>query len=146
MTATFLGHKDLADTEHVRKWLQETVTTLIQRGVKQFLLGGYGSFDNLAARVVKDLQEDFPHIESYLVIPYIDRDFNKKLYDNSIYPPLETVPKRFAISKRNEWMIEESDVVVAYVLHGWGGAATTLEYAQRKQKEVIQYQRPTDGA
>ena len=47
--------------------------------------------------------------------------------------------KRFAISRRNEWMVRECDTIVAYVTHGWGGAAKTLEYARRKNKAVLQY-------
>ena len=41
-------------------------------------------------------------------------------YDSTVYPPLENVPHRFAISHRNRWMVENADVVVAYVLHDWG--------------------------
>ena len=37
-------------------------------------------------------------------------------------------------------MVEAADVVVAYVLHNWGGAATTLQYAKRKKKEIILYE------
>ena len=34
-------------------------------------------------------------------------------------------------------MVLESDAVVAYVTHGWGGAAKTLEYARRKKKNIL---------
>ena len=70
-------------------------------------------------------------------MPYLDRTFNEGLYDDSTYPPLEEVPRRYAISRRNEWMVDQADVVVAYVDHGWGGAAKTLEYAKRKNKRII---------
>ena len=60
-------------------------------------------------------------------------------YDETLYPRLESVPRRFAISRRNEWMVQESDAVVAYVTHGWGGAAKTLEHARRKKKNVLLY-------
>lgn len=100
------------------------------------ILGGYGEFDSMAA-AVRDAKKLHPHIRSMLVIPYMDREYNPQYYDGSIYPPLETVPRRFAISKRNEWMIEQADVVVACVTHNWGGAATTLTYARRKKKRII---------
>ena len=61
------------------------------------------------------------------------------MYDVTIYPPLENVPKRLAIIKRNEWMVDHADVIVAYVLHEWGGASTMLQYAVRKGKEIIRY-------
>jgi len=34
-------------------------------------------------------------------------------------------------------MIEQSDVVITYVTHDWGGASTTLEYAKKKGKKII---------
>ena len=61
-------------------------------------------------------------------------------YDSTVYPPLESVPRRFAISRRNEWMVSESDVVVAYVIRGFGGAPRTLDYARRKKKPIIRFQ------
>ena len=60
-------------------------------------------------------------------------------YDSTVYPPLEAVPRRFAITHRNRWMVDVADVVVAYVLHDWGGAATTLRYANQKAKRSIRY-------
>ena len=61
------------------------------------------------------------------------------MYDGTIYPPLENVPKRLAIIKRNEWMVDHADVIVAYVLHDWGGANDMLQYAACKDKVVIRY-------
>lgn len=61
----------------------------------------------------------------------------EKRFDGTIYPPLETVPLKYAISKRNEWMIDQADMVVSGVTHDWGGAATTMKYAQTKKKRII---------
>ncbi|MEG1529959.1 MAG: hypothetical protein RR405_06335, partial [Clostridia bacterium] len=55
-----------------------------------------------------------------------------KLYDEIIYPELEEVPYKFAISKRNEWMVDNADLVIAFVNHHFGGAYSTLQYAKRK--------------
>ena len=62
---------------------------------------------------------------------------NYGLYDSSIYPPIEKVPPKFAISKRNEWMITNSDLIIAYVNHNYGGAYKTLEIAKRRKKKII---------
>lgn len=32
-------------------------------------------------------------------------------------------------------MVDQADVVVAYDTHGWGGAAATLKYAERKNQK-----------
>lgn len=88
----------------------------------------------MAAHTVRRLKEKYPHISQVLVIPYMDQGYDKGLYDRSEYPPIETVPKRLAIIKRNEWMVDKSDVVAAYVSHDYGGAARTLHYAIRRKK------------
>ena len=139
MTVTFCGHRDLDDPEAIRHWLEETVDRLIGDGADRFLLGGYCAFDLLAASVVSQAKQKHPTIRSILVLPYLDRKADASLYDSTLYPPLETVPRRFAIVKRNEYMVSCSDVVVAYVLYSWGGAAATLRYAERQHKQIIRY-------
>ena len=51
--------------------------------------------------------------------------------------PLETVPPKFAIVRRNAWMIDKSDLLIACVKYSWGGAAKTLEYAKRKRIKIL---------
>lgn len=137
MTVTFCGHRDVCCSHELRGLLYDSVESLIRQGAVEFLLGGYGNFDIMAAHVVKELKEKYFDIRSVMVIPYIDRKYNKELYDISEYPLLENVPKRFAIVKRNEYMVDKSDAVVAYVNDDFGGAARMLRYAERKSKTVI---------
>lgn len=141
MTVTFCGHRTIDRPAEVKSWLEEVVRSLILQGSNKFLLGGYGAFDLMAAHVVHELKAEFPSVESTLVLAYLSTDADLHLYDNSLYPSLENVPPRYAISRRNRWLIENSDVVVAYVQHSWGGAATTLSNAKRKGKAVITYRR-----
>ena len=139
MKVTFCGHKEVADRDAVERWLYATCTELIENGTDEFYLGGYGGFDHLCAAVLRDLKKSHPQIRLILILPYLNSSMITDGYDETLYPPLESVPKRFAISRRNEWMVRECDTVVAYVTHGWGGAAKTLEYARRKKKAVLQY-------
>ena len=137
MRVTFCGHSKIQNSSEIAASLENVIHSLIAEGATEFYLGGYGEFDMLCARIVRDAKNIYPHIRSTLVIPYIDREFNPSLYDDSVYPPLESVPRKFAISRRNEWMIEYADVVVSYVIYDFGGAATTLKYATRKRKRII---------
>ena len=139
MTVTFCGHRDVPEPELIKIWLNQTIEELIHEGADRFLLGGYGQFDRLAASVVRKQKERYPAIRSVLVLPYLDRKHDASLYDESIYPPLETVPRRFAISRRNKYMIDMADYVIAFVTHDFGGAYTSLCYAQRKHKRIILY-------
>lgn len=139
MVVTFCGHRDVSQPDAVRAWLTDCVETLIREGATDFYLGGYGAFDRIAASVVWKMKEKYPDICSVLVIPYLNQEVDTSHYDLTTFPPLEKVPKRFAISRRNQWMVQVADAVVAYVCHSLGGAATMLEYAQRKRKRIILY-------
>lgn len=105
--------------------------------------GGYGNFDYFAAKCVQRMQEQYSNIRNCLVLPYIDQPFLERIeifknhFDETIYPLLESVPRKYAIIRRNEWMVDSADIVIAYVTYSWGGAARTLEYAKRKNKNII---------
>lgn len=138
MIVTFCGHSDLDDPAFVRRWLTGITGQLIEEGADTFYLGGYGAFDLLAAEVLREQKRTHPHITLVLILPYLNfTRIGTDGYDETIYPPLETVPKRYTIVHRNRWMVEQADTVVAYVRHEWGGAAKTLAHAQRKKKRIF---------
>ena len=134
---TFCGHSETGIGEEIRQRLYRTVEQEIQNGADLFYLGGYGYFDRMAAGVVRELKKKYPHIKSVLVLAYLNREVDMEYYDETIYPPLENTPPRYAISKRNEWLAANADTVIAYVIYSWGGAAKTLRYAQRKHKRIV---------
>ena len=136
MIVTFCGHREIVNREELYDKLKAVILELIAEGADSFYLGGYGAFDSLANEVLRELK-DRCNIHTTLVLPYLDRDYATDMYDDTVYPPIENVPRRFAISRRNEWMVDQSDVVVAYVNNGWGGAAATLRYALRKKKRIL---------
>lgn len=84
-----------------------------------------------------------PIIEKVFVTPYITESYKDRIeymrtqYDDVVFPPIEKSPLRFAISRRNQWMVEQADIVIAYVIHSFGGAATTLRYAYKKHKNIV---------
>ena len=137
MPVTFCGHGKINYGDKIKKELKSEIEKAIKKGESIFLLGGYGKFDLLAAYAIKELKIKYPYIKSILVIPYLNRIYDKNLYDESIYPSLENFPKKFAIIKRNEWTVNKSDIIIAYVEHNWGGAAKTLEYAYKKKIKII---------
>ena len=58
--------------------------------------------------------------------------------------PLATAPAatryrrmHFAISWRNKWMLKQSDYVVTYITHSWGGAAQFAELAEKQKKIIV---------
>lgn len=139
MNVTFCGHSQITKEDKIASWLRTVTQSLIEQGATTFFLGGYGEFDSLAASILREQKKKYPQIKLVLVLAYLNTGKNTSGYDSTVYPPLETVSRRFAISHRNRWMVEASDVVVAYVLHDWGGAATTLRCAKQKKKQIISY-------
>ena len=137
MIVTFCGHGNLTYTQKTYKLLHDSIEKFIINGSDKFFLGGYGNFDIISANCIKDLKLKYPHIKSILVIPYINTNFDKHLYDYSEYPPIENVPKRFAIPHRNKWMIQQSDALISYIKYDWGGAYKTYQYAIKKNKIII---------
>ena len=139
MIITFCGHSNYSFDDTVKEKLRDLLLQNIRKNPTcKFYLGGYGNFDSLCLTILKEIKADFPDIELLFITPYLNKEYSKletaKLYyDGIIYPPLENVPRRFCISKRNEWMVKEADFVIAFVKYSWGGAAKTLEYAKRKK-------------
>ena len=137
MVCTFFGHKDTP--KEIEPTLRSTLIDLIEnKNVTAFYVGNNGNFDTMVRRQLEDLSQTYS-ITYHVVLAYLPTEKNR--YDNltnTIYPEgLETVPKRFAISWRNKWMIQQSDIVVTYVNHNFGGAAQFKEMAERLNKHVI---------
>lgn len=145
MIITFCGHGDFIKTEKIENTLIELLKFFAKgRETIDCYCGGYGRFDGFAAECVRKAKKDFENIRNCLIIPYIPLSFQEKIkylndyYDEIIYPPLKNIPAKYAIIKRNEWMVDKADLLIAYVKHSWGGAAKTLEYAKRKNTTIFQ--------
>ena len=137
MVCTFFGHKDTP--KEIEPTLRSTLIDLIEnKNVNVFYVGNNGNFDTMVRRQLEDLSQTYP-ITYSVVLAYLQTE--KIKYDNltnTIYPEgLETIPKRFAISWRNKWMIQQADVVVTYVTHNFGGAAQFREMADRLGNLIV---------
>ena len=146
MIISFAGHSQLYRSEEIKKEVKAQLQNSISKGQKvTCYLGGYGDFDNVCARVCRELKSDGYSIEAVYVTPYIPISDQSKikemiksgLYDTALYPPLEGVLPRFAISKRNEWMMRCADLVIVYVKRTYGGAYASYVMAQRAKKRII---------
>jgi len=144
MIVTFCGHSQYTESEEDEQKILSLLREIIGDHHAELYLGGYGSFDSFARRCGKKYQVTHPNTKLIFVTPYITTDYkrnhldyNKDLYDEILYPSLEDKPLKFAISYRNKWMVEQSDYVIAYITHDWGGAYKTYIHAQRKKKPLF---------
>ena len=128
---TFFGHQDCPDT--IRPKLRNELKRLItEHRVDMFYVGNQGRFDALVRAVLRELQEEHPHIHYAVVLAYMPQQGQEEYSDTMLPEGIEAVHPRYAISWRNNWMLQQSEYVVAYVTHTWGGAARFLKVAEKK--------------
>lgn len=137
----FAGHSSIYDHSDLEIKVYDKCEELVRNnGVGTFWVGNYGSFDALAASAVRKLKNKFPSVELDLVLPYVTNSINQyremyyRDYDSLIMADIpEGTPIKFRISKCNQYMVNCSDFLIAYVNYSFGGAVKTLEYAQKKK-------------
>ena len=137
---TFFGHHDCPPS--VKPKLREVVVNLIEnRSVELFYVGNHGAFDRIVSSVLQEMKRIYPQIQCFTVLSRMPGARNgeeaEAKLDTLLPEGIEAVPPRFAISYCNQWMVQQSDIVVTYVTHTWGGAAKYAEMAERRGKTVI---------
>ena len=136
----FAGHSRIYDESDLYKRTYEKCEMLINEfKAYEFWVGNYGVFDKMSARVLKEIKKKYPDIQINLVVPYITTEITRnkqnyyKDFDNIIVSEMsENTPPQYRIIKNNQYMIDNSDFLIAYVKYSWGGAAKTFEYAKKK--------------
>ena len=104
-TCSFAGHANIFNKEELKIRLKNEIINLIEnKNVTTFYSGGKGDFDWLCANTLKEIKKDYPFIKSYLVRAYMptrkdsyEEDLYKQIFDSTIYPEIENIPRRLAI-------------------------------------------------
>ena len=132
---TFFGHRECYGLD--RQVLQQTIEELITKGVDTFYVGNQGQFDSAVYSSLKELRKEHPRIRVCVVLAYLPTEKNEcDDMTDTMYPEIEGHPK-FAIERRNRWMIEASDYCLCYINHTWGSAYKFGKMAKRCGKTVI---------
>ena len=137
-TCCFFGHREV--THNIKDKLIAIIEKLItEDGVTDFYVGHQGQFDSMVFYVLKELKAKYPKIRYTVVLAYMPDEHIKDVYGNdTLFPDgMENVPKKYAISKRNDWMIQQSGFAVCYVHKITGGAAKFREKAEKKGLRII---------
>ena len=104
-----------------------------------FYVGHQGQFDAFVRSTLRELKQEYPKINYAVVLAYMPgKKTAYESYSDTMLPEwIESVHPRYAISWRNNWMLRQSDYVVTYVTHSWGGAYRFSEKARKQKKNVI---------
>ena len=140
MTCCFFGHKDAPPS--IYDTLEEAIEKIIaEDNVTEFLVGNQGQFDGMVLKALRRIKEKYPHVSYNIVLAYMPaekEECNPYDFGETMLPEgIENVHPRYAISKRNDWMVNESDIVLCYIKHSWGGAAKYVEKAKHKGRIII---------
>ena len=106
-----------------------------EHNIKTFIVGNRGNFDSLAATAIKNLKKKYGDISLLLLLAYHPAERPVHLiegFDNSYYPPLESVLRQYAIVRANQFMADTADSIICYV-NRVGNTRKLLEQAERRQ-------------
>ncbi len=139
MTVTFCGNRDAPDK--IKGVLKQKLVQLIENErADMFYCGSQGNFDTAVLMVLRELKKEYPHIDYAVVLAYMPIGSLCNIDpDESIFPSeLANVPPKFAINKRNLWMLLQSDVAVIYTNRGYGGTYSFKKSAKKLGRCVIE--------
>ena len=138
----FSGHRDDFRNIGIEEPLRKNIIELIEKGYTTFYDGGKGYFDKLSASIVIKLKQKYSYIKIIKILAYYNHDKEKGYissdYDGTILPELEDCHPKQRITKRNEWIVQHSDVLVCHIQNTYkSGAYKTLKFARKINKPII---------
>ncbi len=148
LTCCFTGHRNipLSDSEEIKDSLRKAIDDAIKDGVRHFICGGALGFDTLAAlEVIKRKADDGIFLE--IAVPCRDQSkrwntAQKKIYDE-ILENADAVTVLFekyvsgCMHFRNAFMVDNSDMLIAYYRGRPGGTQYTYMYAESRGLKII---------
>ena len=146
----FLGHREIDETDELKKQLYEIIERLItEEKVDTFYFGSQSRFNDLCREIVTDIKEKYPHIKRVYVraeFPFINDSYKKyllKSYDETYFSEKISGAGRAVYVERNYEMIDKSRFCVVYYDENYNpskrksGTKIALDYAVKKKKEII---------
>ena len=136
----FIGHREADERLLLR--LELIIKRLIaEENVRYFYVGGHGGFDRIVAAATKQAKQKYPDITLMLVLPYHPAERaipTPDGFDGTYHPEgLENTPRRYAIVRTNQIMVNTCDWLVCYVSHGASNSRNLLEYARRREEKGL---------
>lgn len=146
-TVSFFGHRETDLTSEIEDHLDKLLHDIIsKKEYVEFLIGRNGEFDLIMSSIIKRAINKYScgNTSFILVLPYLNAEYrdNKKSYLD-YYDEVEICHEsavayyKAAIQIRNKFMVDRSDLVIFYVKHNNGGAYSTMQYAAKQKKQII---------
>ena len=146
----FSGHRPEKlneDPETVKAWLLEKIDQAIADGYRTFICGCGMGVDLWAGRIVLQKKQQDPSLHLIAAPPWpgfagkwsIDWhiQYSNLMRHADLVVPVSEHYHNGVFQKRNEWMVDHSNRVIAYYNGAPGGTENTIDYALSKGIEVV---------
>jgi uncharacterized phage-like protein YoqJ len=140
----FFGHRNTPISLNLEQKLEKTIRQLINDSVYEFWCCNEGTFDHLSKIIMLRIKKDYPYIHLCYISAYNPQNFpklKKQTLEQDfeiIFPTkLTNTPPQYAIPKRNQYIVDNTDYIIAYITNTKGGAYNAIKYAQTKKKKII---------
>ena len=144
-TCAFTGHRIMEKGFNIEE-LKDKISKLIGIGYDTFLVGMALGFDTLAFQTLEEFRTK-NNIRIIACIPCLSQSYkfsnaDKKEYDRMLKVADERIfvgeeYDKTCMRKRNEFMVNNSSCLIAYVRRDFGGSVSTVKYAVKKGVMVI---------
>lgn len=139
-SCVFTGHRDLG-ADFSKRVLKKKIKYFLDKGVRTFYNGFALGFDTEALKVLYPFKKKYPDIKIVACIPCLEQDkmFNEK-QKKEYRELLEKADEKVLVSKvysrdcmlkRNRYMAELADCMIAYCKREKGGTAYTVNYFRK---------------
>lgn len=158
--ATIIGHRDFVGDDEWKKFLTDKIIVLIENyGVDSFYVEKKSNFVSFCCDIIRELKKDYPHVKlinvwgEYLYYNDMVDKLELQYYDKLLRPECFIGAGKNIFVKRNQYLIDNSDVILFYfnenVKGRWTGIKGELphkvrsgtriayEYAVKKKKRII---------
>lgn len=89
MTCCFIGHRRIEQTPELKELLAQTICSLIELGVTDFIFGDHSAFDTLCYGTISALQENTRKSDGFISARIIRKLV--KVKDNSLLKDMRIV-------------------------------------------------------
>lgn len=132
MICSFFGHKRIYN-EMIKEKIRAEAIRLINCGCNTFYVGNNGIFDLYVQQVMSKLSEEYGISFSIIISSVNEKALSSSAQVFTVFPEgFEAFLPRFAIPKRNEWMMRHSDYIVCYMEKRISRLDGLIEKARRR--------------
>ena len=137
MRCILFGHKDAP--EAVCTPLAKMISYLAREyGVCDFLVGNNGNYDYFAQCALRDVFQNGEKIRYSIVLSHLFERALSGEQKATVFPEgLECVPPKFAISKRNLWLVKNAEYAIVYVENKISNCGKLLQKALARGIQII---------